>query len=59
MIGTLAVVKWHFTSRLIVVSHKAKKKQHLHISSSLHDHYSELFTHNRALKFVNAVTKLQ
>ena len=40
-----------------VVSLKAKK-QHVRTSSSLCDHYSELFTHGKALKFVNTVTKL-
>ena len=38
-------------SRLTVVSRKAKKKQHAHASSSLRDHYSELFTRMAALKF--------
>ena len=38
-------------SRLTVVSHKAKKKQHACTSSGLHDHYSELFTRMVALKF--------
>ena len=34
----------------MVVSREAKKKQHTHVSSDLHDHYSELFTprvHNK------------
>ena len=39
------------TSRLTVVSHEAKKKQHAHTSSGLCDHYSELFTWMAALKF--------
>ena len=38
-------------SRLTVVSHKAKKKQHACASSGLRDHYSELFTQMAALKF--------
>ena len=39
-------------SRLTVVSHKAKKKQHVHASLSLCDHYSEyLATWSRALTF--------
>ena len=45
-----------YESRLMVASCKAKKKQHVCTSSSLHDHYSDLFTRNRALKFANAVT---
>ena len=43
--------------RLTVVSREAKKKQHAHASSGLHDHYSKLFTWMAALKFVNAVTQ--
>ena len=39
-------------SRLTVVSCKAKKKQHARASSSLRDHYSELFTRMAALKFL-------
>ena len=31
-------------SRLMVVSHEAKKKQHARTSSGLCNHYSELFT---------------
>ena len=38
------------TSRLTVVSHEAKKKQHARASSGLRDHYSE-FTRMVALKF--------
>ena len=38
-------------SRLTVVSREAKKKQHACASSSLRDHYSELFTWMAALKF--------
>ena len=38
-------------SRLTVVSCKAKKKQHAHVSSGPRDHYSELFTRMAALKF--------
>ena len=38
-------------SRLMVVSREAKKKQHARASSSLCDHYSELFTRMAALKF--------
>ena len=37
----------------MVVSHKAKKKQHAYVSSSLCDHYNELFAHtysSRAIK---------
>ena len=41
----------------MVVSHKAKKKQYARASSNLRNHYSELFTCSRALKFVKAVTK--
>ena len=44
-------------SRLMVVSHEAKKKQHAHKSSGLRDHYSELFTRMAALKFENAITQ--
>ena len=44
-------------SRLTVVNHEAKKKQHVHASSGLRDHYSELFTWMAALKFQNAVTQ--
>ena len=47
------------TSRLMVVSREAKKKQHAHTSSGLCDHYSELFTWMAALKFENAVTHNQ
>ena len=43
--------------RLTVVSRKAKKKQHAHTSSGLHEHYSKLFTWMAALKFENAVTQ--
>ena len=42
----------------MAVSHEAKKKQHVHIPSSLHNHYGGLVTHNTALKFTNIVTKL-
>ena len=42
----------------MVVSREAKKKQHAHVSSSLRDHYSELFIRMAALKFVNAVTQI-
>ena len=35
----------------MVVSHEAKKNQHVRASSGLHDHYSELFTQMTALKF--------
>ena len=52
------VIKLTFVSRLTLVGHKAKKKQHAHASLSLCDHYSELFTHSRTLKLVNTVTKL-
>ena len=45
------------TSRLTVVSHEAKKKQHAHASFGLRNHYSELFTWMTALKFENAVTQ--
>ena len=38
-------------SRLTVVSHEAKKKQHARASLGLRDHYSELFTWMAALKF--------
>ena len=38
-------------SRLMVVSCEAKKKQHVHVSSGLCDHYSVLFTWMAALKF--------
>ena len=46
-----------YISRLMVVSHEAKKKQHARASSGLRDHYSELFTRMAALKFENAVTQ--
>ena len=39
------------------MSREAKKKQDVHLSSGLHDHYSELFTRMAALKFENAVNK--
>ena len=47
-------------SRLIVVCHEVKKKQHACTSSDLYNHYcnSELFTWMAALKFANAVPKL-
>ena len=38
-------------SRLTVVSHEAKKKQHACASSGPRDHYSELFTRMAALNF--------
>ena len=38
-------------SRLMVVSHEGKKKQHARVSSGLRDRYSELFTQMAALKF--------
>ena len=41
----------------MVVSHEAKKKQHAHTSSGIHDHFNELFTRMAALKFENAVTQ--
>ena len=44
-------------SRLTLMSRDAKKKQYARVSSSLRDHYSELFTHMTALKFENAVTQ--
>ena len=47
----------YFWSRLTVVSHEAKKKQHVRASSGPHDHYSELFTQMAALKFESAVTQ--
>ena len=40
-----------YISRLTVVSHEAKKKQHACVSSGPRDHYSELFTRMAALKF--------
>ena len=43
--------------RHMVVSRKAKTKQHAHMSSSLHEDYTELFACNRDLKFVSTVTK--
>ena len=46
-----------YTSRLKVVSRKAKKKQRARESSGLRDHYSELFTWMVALKFENAITQ--
>ena len=33
------------TSRRVVVSHEAKKKQHAHTSSGLRDHYSQYTIH--------------
>ena len=39
----------------MVVSHKAKKKQHVHAFSSLCDYYKELFTQMPDLKFKKAV----
>ena len=47
-----------FISRLKLVSGKAKKKQHAHLSSGLYDQYSELFTLMAALKFDNTVANL-
>ena len=44
------------SSRLMVVNHKVKKKQHACASSGLCDHYSELFTQMAALKFENPYT---
>ena len=44
-------------SRLMVVSCKAKKKQHACVSFVQHNHYSQLFTQMAALKFENAVTQ--
>ena len=44
-------------SRLTVVSHEAKKKQHARASSSLRNHYSELFTQMAALKLESVVTQ--
>ena len=45
----------------MIVSHEAKKKQHAHESSGLHDHYSELFTRMHGssiiLKCYNSATK--
>ena len=38
-------------SRQVVVSCEAKKKQHVHVSSGLCDHYSELFTWMTVLNF--------
>ena len=52
------VILYISPSRLTVVSHKAKKKQHARTSSGLYDHYSELFTQMAALKFENTVTQL-
>ena len=52
--ATYVVIFWitsHPKSRLTVVSREAKKKQHAHASSSLRDHYSELFTRMAALNF--------
>ena len=49
--------KLNILSRLTVVSHEAKKKQHARASSGLCDHYSELFTRMASLKFENAVTQ--
>ena len=37
-------------SRLVVVSHEDKKKQHTCASSRLSDHYSELYTCTQALE---------
>ena len=48
----------HNISRRAVVSHKAKKKQHVWASLGLCDHYSELFTWMAALKLQNAVLQL-
>ena len=39
------------------MSRESKKKQHVHTSSCLHDHYSELFTQMAALNFLNAVAQ--
>ena len=40
----------------MVVSREANRKQHACTSSSLHDHYSKLFTRMAALKFCNSAT---
>ena len=56
-IGIAILLLKDIKSRLTVVSRKAKKKQHAHTSSGLHEHYSELFTRMAALKFENAVTQ--
>ena len=50
---TLRIIKglYIYISRLTVVSHEAKKKQHACVSSGPHDHYSGLFTRIAALKF--------
>ena len=39
--GLIAIAN---ASRLTVVSHEAKKKQHARASSGLRDHYSELYS---------------
>ena len=45
------------TSRQAIVSRDAQKKQHVHTSSGLSDHYSELFTQMVALNFLNAIAQ--
>ena len=49
-----SIIKTHGT---YIVSHEAKKKQHVQTSSGLCDHYSELFTQMAALKFKNTATQ--
>ena len=47
----------HAISRLIVLSHKIKKKQHAYASSGPRNHISKFFIHMAALKYANTVTK--
>ena len=49
------VVSQVIESKITVVSHEAKKKQHIFTSSGLCDHYGELFTQMAALKFNNTI----
>ena len=46
-----------FISKQAVVSRKAQKKQHVYVSSGLHDHYSELFYMDGRFKNLNNITK--
>ena len=41
-----------YTSRQAVVSHEAKKKQHVLASSDLRNHYNELFYTDGSSKFL-------
>ena len=48
---------YYIISRITSVSCEVKKNQHAWVTSTLHNHYSELFTCNTALKFAYTTTK--